>query len=60
MAVKPAHHLERRIKMPMYSITVWASYETIVEADNQAEAEEIAVDECPFSECDYCETTEIE
>ena len=44
--------------MPRFSITVWASYETEVEADNQAEAEEIAAEEAPFPFVDYCETTE--
>lgn len=46
--------------MPKFSITVWASYDTEVEADNQAEAEEIAMEEAPFTYCDYCETTEVD
>lgn len=46
--------------MPRFSITVWASYETEVEADTQDEAEEIAGAEAPFGYYDYCETEEIE
>ena len=40
-------------------MTVWASYETEVEANSQEEAEEIAVEESPFPYADYCETEEV-
>ena len=40
--------------MPRFSITVWASYET------EIEAEEMAGLESPFPYYDYCETDEIE
>lgn len=46
--------------MPRFSITVWASYETEVEADTQDEAEEMAGDEAPFPYYDYCETEQME
>ena len=46
--------------MKTYKVTVWASYETEVEAEKQDEAEEKAVDEAPFPYADYCETEEVE
>lgn len=46
--------------MSTYRVTVWASYDTEVEADTQEEAEEKAVDEAPFSHADYCDTVEVE
>ena len=45
--------------MKKFNITVWASYETEVEANSQEEAEEIAVEESPFPYADYCETEEV-
>ena len=46
--------------MANYKVTVWASYETEIEADTKEEAEEIAIDEAPFPYADYCETEEVE
>ncbi len=46
--------------MPRYRVTVWASYETEVEANSQDEAEEFAVEKAPFPWADYCETDEEE
>ena len=51
---------KRGKKMSNYKITVYASYETEVEANTKEEAEEIAVEEAPFPYVDYCETEEIE
>ena len=45
--------------MPRYRVTVWASYDTEVEADSQEEAEELAVEEAPFPYGDYCDTEEL-
>lgn len=45
--------------MATYKITVWASYDTEVEADNIDAAEEIAVEEAPFPWVDYCDTEEV-
>ena len=46
--------------MPKFEVTVWASYETVVEAETQDEAEEIAGEEAPFPYWDHCETVELE
>lgn len=46
--------------MPRYSVTVWASYETEVEADSEYEAENKAMDEMPFGYCDHCDIEEME
>lgn len=46
--------------MASYKVTVFASYETEIEAGTKEEAEKIAVDEAPFPYVDYCETEEIE
>ena len=46
--------------MARWQVTVWASYETEIEAFTQDEAEEKAVDESPFPYADYCETDKIE
>ena len=46
--------------MARYRVTVWASYETYVEANSQDEAEELAAEEAPFPWADYCETGEEE
>ena len=45
--------------MSKYKVTVWASYETEIEADNQDAAESIAAEEAPFPWADYCDTEEI-
>lgn len=46
--------------MARYSVTVWASFETEVEAETQEEAEEKAINESCFPYADYCETEEME
>ena len=46
--------------MARYSVTVWASFETEVEAGTQEEAEEKAISESRFPYADYCETEEVE
>ncbi len=46
--------------MPRYCVTVWASFETTIEAGSQEEAEELAVEKAPFPWADYCETDEEE
>jgi len=45
--------------MPRYSVTVWASYETEVEADSQDEAEELATAEVPFPWTEHCDIDEL-
>ena len=39
--------------MARYSVTVWASFETEVEAETQEEAEEKAINESCFPYADY-------
>lgn len=46
--------------MAEYRVTVWASYETIVAASSEDEANNKAIDECPFPYADYCETEIME
>ncbi len=46
--------------MARYSVTVWASFETEVEAETQEEAEEKAINESCFPYADYCETEKQE
>lgn len=46
--------------MARYSVTVWASFETEVEAETEEAAEEKAINESRFPYADYCETEEIE
>ena len=41
--------------MKEYKVTCWASEEIVVEAENEDEAEEIAVEKCCFPYVDYCE-----
>lgn len=42
--------------MALYKVTIYATYEIEIEANTKDEAEEIAVEECPFPYVDYCET----
>lgn len=46
--------------MANFKVTVWASYETEIEANTKEEAEEMAVEEAPFPYVDYCETEETD
>lgn len=46
--------------MANYRVTVYASYDTEVEANSKEEAEEIAVTEAPFPYADHCEVEETE
>lgn len=44
--------------MKQYKVTCYASEEIFVEAENEEEAEEMAVDQCRFPYVDYCEIDE--
>lgn len=46
--------------MANFKVTVWASYETEIEANTKEEAEEMAVEEAPFPYVNYCETEETD
>ena len=46
--------------MARYSVTVWASFETEVEAETEEAAEEKAINESRFPYADYCETEKQE
>lgn len=48
------------IYIKTFKVTVWASYETEIEAETQEEAEGIAIDNSRFPYADYCETEEIQ
>ena len=45
--------------MKEYKVTCWTSEEIIVEAENEIEAEELAVERCQFPYVDYCEVDDI-
>ena len=45
--------------MREYRVTCWASEEIIVEAKNEAEAEQFATEQCQFPYIDYCEVDDI-
>lgn len=44
--------------MKEFKVTCWASEEITVEAENEEQAEEIAVEQCRFPNVDYCEVDE--
>ena len=46
--------------MANYKVTVWASYDTEIEANSKEEAEEMAIDEAPFPYADHCDIEEDE
>lgn len=44
--------------MKEYRVKCWTSEEIFVEAENEEEAKELAVEQCQFSFVDYCEVDE--